>query len=75
MSGDGKLVLVTGGTGFISSHAVKAFLENGYRVRTTCRDPDNREKAKALYTMQVGCVTVPSVLCASRRVSKCVREC
>ena len=47
-----KLVLVTGGTGFISSHTVKAFLDNGYRVRTTARSPENREKCKALYTLQ-----------------------
>lgn len=46
------LVLVTGGTGFISSHTVKAFLDNGYRVRTTCRDPDNKAKAAALYKLQ-----------------------
>ncbi|KAL8388718.1 hypothetical protein RB599_010056 [Gaeumannomyces hyphopodioides] len=38
----GSLVLVTGATGFIASHVVKVFLENGYRVRGAVR---NRAKA------------------------------
>ena len=32
-----RLVLVTGGTGFIAQHCMLALLEAGYRVRTTLR--------------------------------------
>jgi len=34
-----KLVLVTGGTGFIAQHCILALLRDGYRVRTTLRSP------------------------------------
>jgi dihydroflavonol-4-reductase len=34
-----KLVLVTGGTGFIAQHCILALLREGYRVRTTLRSP------------------------------------
>lgn len=34
----GSWVLVTGATGFVGSHTVKAFLERGYKVRGTVRD-------------------------------------
>lgn len=34
---DSKLVLVTGGTGFIAGHIIKQLLTKGYRVRTTVR--------------------------------------
>jgi len=37
MSSTGKLVLVTGATGFIAGHVVDKFLEAGYRVRGTTR--------------------------------------
>lgn len=34
-----KLVLVTGGTGFIAQYCILALLREGYRVRTTIRTP------------------------------------
>src|SRR5262245_37742393 len=34
---DERLVLVTGGTGFIAQHCMLALLAEGYRVRTTVR--------------------------------------
>ncbi|MGH8871195.1 MAG: SDR family oxidoreductase [Acidimicrobiia bacterium] len=33
-------VLVTGASGFVASHIVRQFLEDGYRVRGTVRNPD-----------------------------------
>ncbi|KAK3312253.1 hypothetical protein B0H66DRAFT_570320 [Apodospora peruviana] len=34
----GSLVLVTGATGFVAAHIIKAFLAHGYKVRGTVRD-------------------------------------
>ncbi|KAM0753796.1 putative D-lactaldehyde dehydrogenase [Meredithblackwellia eburnea MCA 4105] len=42
---EGALVLVTGASGFLSSHVVHQLLERGYRVRGTVR---SEEKGKAL---------------------------
>ncbi len=37
-------VLVTGGTGFVGSHAVAALLRNGHRVRLLVRDPSKIQR-------------------------------
>jgi GDP-D-mannose dehydratase len=39
MSGEGKVVCVTGASGFIASWIVKFLLQRGYTVRATVRDP------------------------------------
>ncbi|THF95808.1 hypothetical protein TEA_018223 [Camellia sinensis var. sinensis] len=39
MSGQGKTVCVTGGSGFIASWLVKVLLQRGYTVRASVRDP------------------------------------
>ncbi|KAF5931248.1 hypothetical protein HYC85_032121 [Camellia sinensis] len=39
MSGQGKTVCVTGGSGFIASWLVKLLLQRGYTVRASVRDP------------------------------------
>ena len=38
-SGEGKVVCVTGASGYIASWVVKFLLQRGYTVRATVRDP------------------------------------
>src|SRR5919198_5224535 len=42
--GDGKTVLVTGGSGYLGGWCIIDLLQRGYRVRTTIRNP-SRERA------------------------------
>ena len=37
-----KLVVVTGGSGFIASHIIAQLLQAGYAVRTTVRDVEKK---------------------------------
>lgn len=39
MSGEGKVVCVTGGSGYIASWLVNFLLQKGYTVNATVRDP------------------------------------
>lgn len=48
MSTSGKLVLVTGASGYLGAHCVKAALEAGYRVRGTVRSLGNEAKVGPL---------------------------
>ncbi len=41
-----KLVLVTGGTGFIAQYCMLALLNAGYRMRTTIRSPEREEEVR-----------------------------
>ncbi|KAJ0037975.1 hypothetical protein Pint_23919 [Pistacia integerrima] len=50
MSGEGKLVCVTGASGYIASWLVKLLLERGYTVKATVRDPDD-PKIKHLHEL------------------------
>jgi dihydroflavonol-4-reductase len=43
-----KLVLVTGGSGFIAMHCMIQLLNNGYRVRATLRSLDRETKVRAM---------------------------
>ncbi|PIA53495.1 hypothetical protein AQUCO_00900233v1 [Aquilegia coerulea] len=45
---EGKLVCVTGASGFIASWLVKLLLEKGYTVKATVRDPNNPKKTEHL---------------------------
>jgi nucleoside-diphosphate-sugar epimerase len=44
----GKLVCITGASGFIGTHVVRECLARGYRVRATVRDHNNPEKVAHL---------------------------
>ncbi|KAJ0037737.1 hypothetical protein Pint_23946 [Pistacia integerrima] len=50
MSGEGKVVCVTGASGFIASWLVKLLLERNYTVKATVRDP-NDPKIKHLHEL------------------------
>jgi nucleoside-diphosphate-sugar epimerase len=43
-----KLVLVTGGSGFIGVHLILQLLQSGYRVRTTVRSPEREPGVRAM---------------------------
>ncbi len=47
-----RLVLVTGGTGFIAQHCIVALLSCGYRVRTTVRSP--AREAEVRRNLEIG---------------------
>lgn len=67
MSDARKLILITGGTGFIGNHTVSQFLSNGYRVRATVRNQDtcdrflsiHRRHRDSLETLIVADITRP----------------
>lgn len=49
MSNASKLILITGGTGFIGNHTVSQFLSNGYRVRATVRNQEGRDRLLSVH--------------------------
>ncbi|TKY67828.1 Tetraketide alpha-pyrone reductase 1 [Spatholobus suberectus] len=51
-SGVGKVVCVTGASGFIASWIVKFLLQRGYTVRATVRDPSNPKKVEHLLKLE-----------------------
>src|SRR3954454_15386436 len=51
--GDGKTVLVTGGSGFLAGWCIIDLLEHGYRVRTTVRNPSRERDVHAAVESQV----------------------
>ncbi|OIW05590.1 hypothetical protein TanjilG_23376 [Lupinus angustifolius] len=48
MSSSGKVVCVTGGSGFIASWIIKFLLQRGYTVRATLRNPSDAKKVHHL---------------------------
>jgi len=46
MSGVGKTILITGGSGYVAAEILNAFLSRGYNVRTTIRNEAGAEKIK-----------------------------
>jgi nucleoside-diphosphate-sugar epimerase len=51
--GDGKTVLVTGGSGYLGGWCVVELLRRGYRVRTTVRKPAREPEVRAAVGTQV----------------------
>ncbi|MED6179934.1 hypothetical protein PIB30_005392 [Stylosanthes scabra] len=51
-NGNGKVVCVTGASGFIASWIVKLLLQRGYTVRATLRDPGNPKKVDHLLKLE-----------------------
>jgi dihydroflavonol-4-reductase len=51
--GDGKTVLVTGGTGFLAGWCIVELLRRGYRVRATIRTPSREPEVHAAIASQV----------------------
>ncbi|CAL0329404.1 unnamed protein product [Lupinus luteus] len=47
-TGEGKVVCVSGASGYIASWIVKFLLQRGYSVRATVRDPSNPKKVEHL---------------------------
>ncbi|KAI5419797.1 phenylacetaldehyde reductase [Lathyrus oleraceus] len=52
MSGEGKVVCVTGASGFIASWIVKFLLQRSYTVRATVRDPSDPKKVDHLVNLE-----------------------
>lgn len=52
MSGEGKVVCVTGASGFIASWLVKLLLARGYTVKATVRDPNDPRKTEHLLALE-----------------------
>jgi dihydroflavonol-4-reductase len=52
--GDGKTVLVTGGSGYLAAWCIIGLLERGYRVRTTVRNPARERDVHAAVESQTG---------------------
>ncbi|KAJ0037744.1 hypothetical protein Pint_23941 [Pistacia integerrima] len=49
MSGEGKVVCVTGASGFIASWLVKLLLEHGYTVKATVRNPSQQLSTDSIH--------------------------
>lgn len=54
-------VLVTGASGFIGTHCVEILLKNGYRVRGTVRDLNNKAKVGFTKLLKAVCSSVESL--------------
>ncbi|WCJ18559.1 NAD(P)-binding Rossmann-fold superfamily protein [Euphorbia peplus] len=52
MSGEGRVVCVTGGSGYIASWLVKLLLSHGYAVNATVRDLNDENKTQHLLALE-----------------------
>jgi nucleoside-diphosphate-sugar epimerase len=53
VEGDGKTVLVTGGTGYLAGWCIAELIRRGYRVRTTVRSPAREHEVHAAVDSEV----------------------
>ncbi|KAL1225497.1 Phenylacetaldehyde reductase [Cardamine amara subsp. amara] len=51
MNGGGKLICVTGASGYVASWIVKFLLIRGYTVKATVRDPNDQKKTEHLLAL------------------------
>ncbi|KAH6722461.1 hypothetical protein BKA61DRAFT_729808 [Leptodontidium sp. MPI-SDFR-AT-0119] len=49
-TGNGKTILITGGSGYVAAHVLNSFLSRGYNVRTTVRSQAAAERVKKSHT-------------------------
>ncbi|KAK8688006.1 hypothetical protein V6N13_086795 [Hibiscus sabdariffa] len=52
MKAGGKVVCVTGASGYVASWVVKLLLQRGYTVRATVRDPNDPKKTQHLVSLE-----------------------
>ncbi|XP_021617572.1 phenylacetaldehyde reductase isoform X3 [Manihot esculenta] len=52
MSGEGKVVCVTGGSGYIASWLIKFLLQRAYTVKATVRNPNDLKKTAHLLALE-----------------------
>ena len=62
--GDGKTVLVTGGSGFLAGWCIVELLRRGYRVRTTIRNPSREPEVREAIASEVDPAHHLSILAA-----------
>lgn len=65
MSPSDQTILVTGASGYVAAHVIKAFLQAGYKVRGTVRSEDAANKVRAIfpqYSNQLSFATVKDMV-------------
>ena len=69
------LICVTGASGYIGTHVVRALIERGYRVRATVRDPSDAAKTAHLRSLGDRVEVVAGDLMTPGSFDDAVRHC